>query len=216
MTYQEYKTQFYAKRQSEFSSKPMDEKSFNEMMGIKEDSFHEPFVARKSSSHKNTKLTLNAHIETTKKSQEENQPRLKNTDLIKVLDNRIKKPRKSRAKSLNPLNKTSLKNMSDEEKRKHKNEVKKKSYAKRKELGLLPVRTPKQIENERAYARQYYQDNKEVETQKRKDYRASLSEDKKEALKAKMRQWQADNRELVNQRAREWKKQRREKLKNAS
>lgn len=46
--------------------------------------------------------------------------------------------------------------------------------------------------------------------------RSSLSEEKKEALKAKMRQWQADNRELVNQRAREWKKQQREKLKNAS
>jgi len=62
MTYQEYKTQFYAKRQSGFSSQPMSQKQFNEMEGIKEDNFHEPFIARKSSSHKNTRPTLKAHI----------------------------------------------------------------------------------------------------------------------------------------------------------
>jgi len=192
------------------NNNPMSLIEWKKAMGIKDEEVHEPFIARKSSSHKNTKPTLNAHIETTKKSKEEAIPQIKNTELLKTLDDRIKKPRKSRAKSLNPINKTSLKNMSDEEKRKHKNEVKKKSYAKRKELGILHVQTAEQIETARIYSREYYHQNKEVQTQKRKDYRASLSDEKKEALKAKMLQWQADNRELVNQRAREWKKQRRE------
>jgi len=194
----------------------MNEKELHLAWGIKDEEIHVPFVARKSSIHKNIKPTLKAHIETTKKTKEESIPQIKNIDLIKVLDDLIKKPRKSRSIRLNPIQKTSLKDMSDDEKRKHKNEVKKKSYAKRKELGILHIQTAEQIETARAYSKEYYHQNKEVQTQKRKDYRASLSDEKKQALKAKMSEWQKNNRELVNQRAREWKKQRKEKLKNAS
>ena len=63
LTYIEYKKQFFAKRQHGYSSQPMTEKQFNEMMGIKPEDFHEPFLARKSGSLKNTKPTFGVYSE---------------------------------------------------------------------------------------------------------------------------------------------------------
>jgi hypothetical protein len=61
MTYQQYKKEFYAKRKNGFSSQPMSEKDFRAMMGIKDDNFHEAFIARKSSSQKCIKPTFSTH-----------------------------------------------------------------------------------------------------------------------------------------------------------
>ena len=61
MTYEDYKKQFFEKRGHGFSSQPMTEKQFNEMMGIKSDDFHEPFLARKKQSIKKVKPTFEAY-----------------------------------------------------------------------------------------------------------------------------------------------------------
>ena len=61
LTYKDYKAQFFAKREHGYSSQPMTEKQFNEMMGITTDDFHEPFLARKSASLKKIKPTFEVY-----------------------------------------------------------------------------------------------------------------------------------------------------------
>lgn len=61
MTYIDYKKQFFEKRGHGYSSQPMPEKQFNEMMGIKPEDFHEPFLARKAVSIKKVKPTFEVY-----------------------------------------------------------------------------------------------------------------------------------------------------------
>jgi len=60
MNYQEYKTQFYAKRQSGFSSQPMSEKDFNEMEGLNID-HRVPLMVRPKKDSRPIKPTMEVH-----------------------------------------------------------------------------------------------------------------------------------------------------------
>jgi len=205
----------YCADMKKFEQHPMSEVYFNIMQGIGNDT-QAPLIIEPKKDHRKAAASLDNFIKIAESS--------KRRHCVRISETLPKKPRAVKPRILkhlpNSLKKISLKDMTPEELRLHKNEIKRKSLVRRKEAGTFKTLSEEQREIQRQYSRDYYWKNHEVQREKERIRRQNMTEEQKAKIKEAMRTWQEENREHVNAQAREWKRinraKKRESINNTS
>ncbi|MDD2267482.1 hypothetical protein [Sulfuricurvum sp.] len=176
------------------------------------------FVSRKKESFRNVEPTLSNHEAPRATAPlKVNLMDIPKTNHIPEVGKKVsmpKKPTPSReskeiSRRPNAVKKTSLKGMSKEERRVHRNKLSRERRERDKKNGELKPLSEERIIKQRGYAKSHYEKNKTDRLEKLRIKRESMSPEEKKKQQDYMRDYREKNRERVNANARQWKKNKR-------